>query len=149
MPSGKVHHRLWKIGWIVEGVAFMPLLLYYPLVAIGSAIGYFLGQFIDPDLDLVGITSAEGRMLRKMPFVGGLFVAYWTLYGAIFRKQHRSFWTHSYIASTIIRFAYTFWWLLLFKSLPVWLYSVMPGVFVGMCISDGVHIWADRKYGGK
>lgn len=149
MPSGKVHFNHWKIGWIGESVLFVLLSLLNPYLSIGSIIGYFLGQFITPDADLVGVTYGEGRMLRKLPLIGGLFVAYWTFYGSIFRKMHRSTWTHSYVFSTLIRFIYGFWWIGFFKIIDEWFLFGVLGIFVGLCLSDGIHIWADNKFGGK
>ena len=148
MPSGKVHFSHWKKGWVVEGVLIVLLLsFHHPFLALGSLIGYFLGQFITPDADLVGITFGEGRMLRKLPVIGGLFVGYWTIYGAVFRKHHRSFWTHSYIFSTVIRFVYGFWWIGLFRYTETWFLLSVLGMFIGLCLSDGLHVWADMRYG--
>ena len=149
MPSGKVHYKFWKIGWIGEGGLFLLLLFLNPLLSFGSLAGYFLGQFVDPDLDLVGITSAEGRMLRKIPLVGGLFVAYWTIYGAVFRQYHRSFLTHGFIISTVIRFIYAFWWIALLKYTETWFLLVIAGMFIGLLFSDSLHIWVDNRYGGR
>lgn len=147
-PTGAVHHNFWKTAW------FLPLLIATMLfvlvgvwaVPVGIILGYAFGYYIDPDLDLMSTTSAEGRMV-KIPILGILLVTYWTPYGAIFRKQHRSFWTHSYIFSTVIRFVYMFWWLLFFKYTEYWFWMVMLGAFAGLAIADAIHIWADRRFG--
>jgi uncharacterized metal-binding protein len=149
MPSGIIHHRLWKYGWGVECAAFAVLLSHSPTISIGTAIGYFLGQFLDPDLDLVGITGAEGRILRKLPVLGAFIVGYWTVFGGLFRRHHRSFWTHSYVISTAIRFVYGFWWVVLFKHTETWLLMMLFGMFIGLCIADAIHIRADKVIGGK
>jgi hypothetical protein len=152
VPSGQVHLSFWKSAWFlpiaVAGAFFIPLKWATFYIALGILLGYGLGYFIDPDLDLLGVTSAEGRML-KIPVLGYLLVPYWSFYGAVFRRHHRSFWTHSYVMSTIIRFAYQFWWLVLFSTLPMWFAWILSGTFFGLCISDGIHIWADNKFGGR
>ena len=167
MPSGEVHLDLWKKFravpitvsiilfptvyylhgvWVCWDWFCLPLSLFSSL---GILAGYFvIGYFIDPDADLVGISSAEGRMLRKIPILGILFVAYWTGYGGFFRGKHRSFWTHSYIFSTFLRYLYGFWWSFLFFRELLGIY-VFLGVFTGMCISDAIHVWADKHYGDK
>jgi len=136
------------VGWIAEGVIFGGMAFAgYPALALGTGIGYFLGQFIDPDLDLVGITSSEGRMLRKIPVLGSVSVAYWTMYGAAFRRLHRSKWTHSYVFSTLLRFLYGFWPLYFLHYTAVWFLWVVFGMFVGLCVSDALHIYLDKRTG--
>jgi hypothetical protein len=125
------------------------LALFQPFVALGSLAGYFLGQWLDPDLDIVGMTKSEGRML-KIPIAGPFLIGYWAIYGAIFRRKHRSVWTHGYVLSTGIRYGYSFWWL--YFVIPVlydWMMYVLIGIFIGLCFSDSIHIWADRRFGGK
>ena len=149
MPSGEIHYKYWKRGWTAQGLISIGLMFVQPFVALGSIVGYFLGQWLDPDLDIVGMTNAEGRML-KVPILGALAVAYWTFYGALFRRKHRSVWTHGYILSTGIRYGYSFWWL--YFVIPVvydWMMYSLIGIFIGLCLSDALHIWADRKFGGK
>lgn len=152
MPSGQVHLSFWKSAWFlpiaIGGAFFIPLTWASTCIALGILLGYGLGYFLDPDLDMVGTTSAEGRML-KIPVLGIFMVTYWTLYGAVFRKSHRSFWTHSYVISTAIRFAYQFWFLLFVPSMNILIGYLLAGAFVGLCISDGVHVWADNKFGCK
>lgn len=147
MPNGKIHYQIWNIGKLGEAILFLGLLFVYPIVAVGTLIGYWLGQFIDPDMDLVGITSGEGRMLRRFPIMGGFFVAYWTLYGAIFRGKHRSFWTHSILVSTALRFSYMFWWLYVFvvKEWKEWMVLLLLGIYLGLSLADTYHIIADWR----
>jgi len=166
-PDGATHLNLWrKHSYLPVVVIFIltPIIarlrivkvcfdeFCFPLVIFFSTsvlIGYFvIGYFIDPDADLVGMSSADGRMMNKIPILGILFVMWWTGYGAIFRTKHRSFWTHSYIFSTFLRFIWGFWWSFWFFRELLGIY-VISGVFVGMCLADGVHIWADHHYGGK
>ncbi len=149
-PAGKVHFHFWKYGWIfpiVIVIMFFTVKMPYT-VSIGVMLGYLLGAIIDPDLDQIGITRAEGRML-KIPIIGYLLVAYWTIYGAIFRKHHRSFWTHGFIVSTVIRFIYQFWWILLFKEIDMVVWPILGGMFIGLNASDSIHIWADKYFGGR
>lgn len=166
-PDGQTHLKLWQQFGIFATVIFLVIspvvqLLHNVLVCfgtfcmpishfffVGNLIGYFtVAYFIDPDADIVGMSSADGRMMNKIPILGVVLVAYWTVYGAIFRRKHRSFWTHSYIFSTFLRFIYGFWWIFPFfrELLVVYVFS---GIFAGLCLSDAVHIWADRKYKEK
>lgn len=148
MPNGAVHYSLWKKGWVLSAVTSAALIKSYPLISAFSLLGYWLGQFIDPDLDLVGITSAEGRAMRKWPLIGGLFVTYWMMYGYIFRGKHRAFATHSIFFSTVIRFFYAFWWVLWllhkYDKMNFVAFQCLVGVFLGMFLADSIHIIADR-----
>ena len=147
MPNSKVHYKLWKIGWADAVCSATAFAYYYPLVSAGILVGYAFGKIDDPDLDLVGISGAEGRALRSLGPLGVVWVMYWFPYGTLFK--HRSFWTHSYVFSTAIRFVYLFWWVywLIFKNgwYDWWTLLVSFGVFVGLVISDSIHILADRR----
>ena len=108
--------------------------------ALGTMLGYLAGSIIDPDLDLMGVTKAEGRMM-KIPILGHVLFGIWSMYGSIFRKHHRSFWTHSYLFSTLIRWALQFFWL--GYNWPV-LWPTLIGVYAGLSVSDALHIYLDR-----
>lgn len=152
MPDGKTHHKIWKVG-----ILGLPLysagatMLAVPLVhgdwlyfLAGLPAGYILGLFIDPDLDIVGMTQAEGRMLNTFPIIGNIMVGYWTVYGAFFRRHHRSWQTHGPMISTAIRYIYAFWWLVfLDRWWNIWATFFVIGMFFGTCYADILHWAAD------
>jgi hypothetical protein len=123
MPAGKVHaeyHRKYQLLAIGVGIfAFCVGLLYNSyicVVAVWFVIWYWAGRYIDPDLDLQGITAAEGRMLRELDILGVFLVPitafYAALIGYIIKKfkikgaiggSHRTWLTHSIVPGTLIR----------------------------------------------
>ena len=111
-------------------------------------LGYLLGKVVTPDLDQANITKTEWDMMRVGGDLGAVFVAYWMLYGR--RMKHRSFWSHSYGLSTFVRMLYQFWWVVLLHPVNV-VWFILLGCFLGLSVSDGIHIWLDsqEKYKGK
>ena len=122
--------------------------LFYWSLGLGIVLGYLLGRYLDPDLDLPQTSSSEFRAMRELKLFGALLVAYWLPYGFVI--PHRHFLSHSPILSTMIRFSYQFWWawVLLDKYGYMWnkviLYAWL-GMFIGMAMSDSVHIWLDYR----
>jgi uncharacterized metal-binding protein len=114
---------------------------------IGWLVGYGLGRWIDPDLDQIGITAAEGRMVNEIPILGTLLVGYSSIYGAVFRRHHRSFITHFPVVSTAIRAVYFFWWLY-FAINVLYDYQLLflVGVFIGLSIADTIHYVLDMVF---
>ena len=165
MPSGKIHDSLWgksrKLAVIITLLVYVLLdntlayVIPYSclgshcfstalLISIGIPVGYLIGKVVTPDLDLFSITSTEWYSIRKAGIFGLLFVIYWMPYGYAFKGKHRNYYSHSYVISSIIRSIYIFWWVAFY---PVYiLIFLLIGVTFGMCISDGVHIWADFNY---
>jgi len=145
MPSGATHDRFWRAGWGIT----LPASLYSsisvsPSFASGYLFGYGLGYYFDPDMDQVSITQAEGRLMRHFKILGYVIVGYTTIYGAVFRKLHRSFITHFPYISTGIRFVYLFWWLYFIPILwEVWMLEFWVGVYFGMSQADAGHSTAD------
>ena len=143
MPSGAVHFKFWKFGWIPTiGATTYLFYLNHPVEACGVMLGYGLGALIDPDLDIMGTSNAESRMVNKIPVAGHLF------YGSIFRKHHRSFWTHTPIVSTAIRILFFFWWIGIFywKGWIIyedWHLVLFLGIFAGLSFADFLHWFAD------
>ena len=141
MPDGITHHFFWKLGWgctIPASFAIMPLLGLPG--GIGAILGYSLGAFIDPDLDQIGTTAAEGRIVNALPIVGSFIYGYTSIYGSLFRKHHRSFWTHFPVVSTAIRCMWFFWWI--YFVVPEsydWMFQLGWGAFIGLCIADTIH----------
>lgn len=104
MASGKTHEKL-NILFLVIGIiiALFVLSLHLYFESIFIVLGYFFGTyFFGPDLDL---RSRPYRRWRKLRFI-------WMPYQTF---KHRSVWTHGYIISDLIRYAYlmTFLYVLL------------------------------------
>jgi len=145
-PAGKVHFYWWKKLRVLAFIFGAATSLYHWSLGLGIVLGYLLGRYLDPDLDLPQTSSSEFRAMRELKLIGALLVAYWLPYG--FLIPHRHFLSHSPIFSTIIRFAYQFWWLwiILDKYGYMWnnimLFGFL-GLFVGLCLSDLIHIVLD------
>ena len=125
MPSGQVHHSWWRHDLpyvVVLGVVLFVVGLfkssYISEFAVWMVVWYWTGRYIDPDLDLTGVTMAEGRLLRELGLLGVfLFAAtsfYAALIGWIIKKfkvkgaiggSHRTWLTHSIFPGTVIRVA--------------------------------------------
>jgi hypothetical protein len=145
-----------NIGWYLEFLFWL-----YP--------HYLSGMIIGPDSDQIGITTSDGIILRKFGFLGVLIFTYWTLYAGLIRYfdkvfhmggkfgGHQSKLSHSLVPGTLIRmvfidfpFAATFW---LFNKFAMRTISVssadilvfLLAQFVALAISDGIHIWLDKK----
>jgi uncharacterized metal-binding protein len=159
MPAGQVHRRLWRNNlWLA--FAGTALALAYNnqgawfFMAWTMPLGYLLGYFIDPDLDMKMNTEAKKRWKRTIILYP--VVAWWILYALIARRflgGHRSFWTHFPIVSTLLRLAWV--------SIPfIMLVSIiglkMPigsqifwaglfGVLLGLSLADTIHFIADLR----
>lgn len=166
MPSGKVHDFYWKkvvrlaivfvlVLWFVLDLLFanlQPFTCDYghcfstaTVISLGVLLGYLLGKFITPDLDMPGITQNEWEMMKRFKLIGAIFVAVWMPYGYV--MKHRSFLSHSYIFSTLLRMVYMFWWVA-FIGYTV-LNVLLLGTLIGLGLSDALHIWLDKNYKDK
>lgn len=163
MPDGKTHLKLWRVFYplavcvsLVLGVYIFYFSGFYSLgigVAISILFGYFLGEFIDPDWDEMSATNSEGRLV-KIPVIGVLVYGISSIYGAIFRRHHRSFLTHFPFVSTLIRLLFVFWWFI-----PLYYFNIIPyseiqgyawlGIWTGLSIADTIHYCADLLYSNK
>jgi hypothetical protein len=116
-------------------------------------LGYFLGytfhRWCDNDLDLMGVSGAEGRMVNELPIIGHIFFGASSAYGSWFRKKHRSFLTHFPVVSTIIRLIFFFsvpfilldgWGVNLIGNGWVWLWV---GFLAGLSHADTIHYYHD------
>jgi uncharacterized metal-binding protein len=150
MPNGEIHLRMWRTYFpLAAASAALVLVVFQDLgLALGVLGGYLLGRYIDPDLDQVGITSAEGRLMRELKIVGVLVTAWFVPYG--YAMKHRSFLSHFPGVSTAIRLG----WLLVLPllavwyfqpSLPVWAVPVLAAVFAGLTLADTVHYLLDTQ----
>lgn len=161
MPDGKTHFKIWKLGWtaIVPASILLISAKEYALTS-GLLMGYALGAYIDPDLDVMGTNDAEGRMVNTIPILGPIVYGYSSIYGAIFRRHHRSIITHFPIISTAIRLFFFFWWVyflymnkfLIFDYNHLYFYLA---VLCGLSLADSLHFAADiifsdiKKSNGK
>ena len=143
MPSGRIHHFWWKrFRWLaLTGAALFALLDL--AIGAGFLAGYWLGKYVEPDLDHRNFTGSEYRAMRELKFIGAILVGYFQPYAYLL--PHRHFLSHTPIISTAIRFVYLFWWvgILWVKSDNIILLNVMLGIFYGLCMSDTVHWMLD------
>jgi uncharacterized metal-binding protein len=159
MPSGSQHHELWQSARIPVALglgAFSVVIgaetgdaVLAVVLAVSSILGYAVGDVLTPDLDLISIDRGESRMIRSVVFLP--LVAWTTLYARIMQGMggHRSFWSHSLLLSTLIRLC----WMLFPLVALLWYLGVLPseyaalpavGAFIGLSVSDALHIIADR-----
>ena len=171
MPAGHVHYKQWKrtvgmsplLAAIVFAGAYNTGVVNPISVTLGTMVGSFLGRWIDPDLDLIGITNAESRMMRDLKLMGAFLTAWWIPYSYLMRfigigkKGHRNVFSHFPGISTAIRVA----WLLAFPPISgaiYWLHTVSDlsrfypyggafilGLTIGLTFTDTVHYIADMR----
>lgn len=162
MPDGKTHLTIWKkhlSRWVVAciSLAFVMLLGDWPIEAVlvfaFAGLGYVFGYYVDPDLDQVGLSSAEGRMLRDFPGPGAVVAAWWLVYGYVAQTilgGHRAFLTHFPGVSTIIRVAWTWlpicviMWVIRFP-IPDLTWWAVVGMWLGLSFADYLHWRADMR----
>jgi hypothetical protein len=149
MPSGETHLKIWKVGLIASIPASVYLAITkQPVTGLAFCIGYFYHLICDPDLDEMGITGAESRMI-KIPILGWLMYALSSVYGVIFRKHHRSFATHFPGISTAIRLLVFFFWIPILYYFGIIKWQEWQGFFVlwfwiGLSFADALHWGADK-----
>jgi len=120
-----------------------------PIFGIGTIIGYGMGRYIGPDWDIVGINTNEGKIINELKFFGYFLYGISSIYGAIFRKFHRSAITHFPILSTSIRLLFVFWWigfLYYFNIIQFdwWQFWFGLGILFGLSESDLNHWLCDK-----
>ena len=135
MPDGQTHARIHKIGLFPVALFTAPLALSLPIDWLLVQAGYSLGALIDPDLDQVGVTMAEGRALRHFGCLGAVWVGYWVPYGYLLK--HRGTFSHVPFISTFIRLVYI--------SVPVWITGYLVQRFMGIDVLDWM-IYYIRAY---
>jgi len=160
MPSGRKHLEIWGRWWAALLICTLLTMLLSKNMLIGAAMimGYFLGRYISPDLDLIGITSDEGRMMRELKVLGLLISMWFMPYAYIMRfvgigkRGHRNFFSHYPVISTFIRFLWlfaplvvgiTYWKPELFYD--QYLQVVTVGLFFGLTYADTIHYLADMR----
>lgn len=126
MPDGTTHARIHKIGFIPVALFSSPLAISNPIDWALIQAGYALGAFIDPDLDQISITQAEGRAMRHFGCLGAVWVAYWIPYGYIL--THRGKLSHLPFLSTLIRLVYV--------SVPLWILAFLVQRYLNYPLLD-------------
>lgn len=188
VPDGATHHKvLMQHRTTVLYTCFgMELLVFSLALKLGNwffasfvsqiywwtVVHYFWASlYIDPDLDQLGVTQADGRQMR-LGVIGYFFFAYWTFYAAMmamichvfkikgsFGSAHRSKLTHSVFPGTFIRVMFLDVPILFivalvnaYVTIPLyfWLFNAVPlvvGQLIGLGVADYIHIWLDEHNG--
>jgi hypothetical protein len=154
MPSGEIHYKYFMAGYFVELPLTALLLLWDWKFALGNIAGYSFHRYADNDLDIMGVNSAEGRQVNELPGIGYIMFGISSVYGSIFRRKHRSFWTHFPGISTLIR-------LIFFFGIPFFLldryginligngwHMFYIGFWSGLSQADTIHYVLDITKGG-
>jgi len=122
---------------------YLPILFINWIVWIGVMNGMWLGDYIEPDMDLEAISGSEWAIIKRFSVLGWL----WVMYSYPYAKamKHRSFWSHAPVVSTAIRWAYFIGPILFLMNYyipasPLLLWGL--GVFLGLVVTDTAH-WAE------
>ena len=164
MTTGENHLKIWKLFLFINilisfcvGISVFILTsnpTYAIIVFVGYSTGYLLGYYISPDLDLVGITSEESRLMRDFKIIGVGVVMWFFPYAYLMRfvglgkKGHRNFFSHS-LVGTVIRHAWLFGIFecvyLYLEYPPSYLLYAVSGNILGMMFADTLHYFGDSK----
>lgn len=111
--------------------------------------------FCNPDLDMQGVTKAEGNVYRAFgKVIGVIWQTYWTPYSIV---GHRSFISHTPVISTIVRYIYLIAPATLILAVldrygvipmsvldfVLWTFEYVPIVMIGTMIGDTGHFARD------
>ena len=149
MSSGLIHYKYYMKGYreaLPISVAFS---CANPKFGAGYLLGYSFGRYCSPDWDLMGVTGDEGRMVNELKVIGHILFGMSSAYGSMFRRHHRSWFTHFPYISTIGRLA-------LILALPVaiadswginligegW-HMLWLGIWAGLGHADTIHFYLD------
>jgi uncharacterized metal-binding protein len=152
MPDGIHHENVWKAGAIVAIPATLLAVVTVDYrFALGLLAGYGMGRYFTPDLDQVTVTTSEGRLMNDFKILGYVIVGYTTIYGAMFRRWHRSFITHFPVISTAIRLVFLFWWIIFFYRRGWLVFGIDDlyigaGILFGMSMADSMHWLSDTWF---
>jgi uncharacterized metal-binding protein len=136
MPSGRVHTL--ATGLLAVGTL--------PLGDAGLTAGVLAGLIISPDLDVdegfIGLAH-----LRRVGCVGNVLSGFWRAFWYPYSKlvPHRSHISHSIFFGTVARVGYLVLPILLanFLGLPLVIPQWFGMWFIGLCLSDALHIFMD------
>ena len=147
-----IHYKYFMKGYYVEIPETILLATLNWQFALGNIAGYSFGRWVDSDWDIFGSNNAEGRIVNELPVIGHFLYGVSSIYGSIFRKHHRSFWTHFPGVSTLIRLVFIFFIpFLLFDYYGINLigngwHTFYLGFWFGLSQADGIHYWLDLFY---
>ena len=147
MPAGYIHLNIWRRYLRAVPLVSAGLMVVHWQLGLGFLLGYLLGYYIDPDLDQVGMSSVEGRLLNDFKLAGAFIVAFWIPYGYL--SKHRGI-SHFPFIGTAIRWLYMLAFVVVLvrpsiqqvqSLLPAQIFGL--GVYLGNAISDILHAGAD------
>jgi len=181
MADGKTHNFYNRFGWGIIVPTSIVILIYSIiaenwqgiLFAILSPANFYITNYLSPDADLLGITSEEGRAMRKSKkftpiggLIGIIWVNWWTVYAYImsYFGGHRG-WSHAHIVGTLSRMIHFnipplalliiggnwlkdyFGWNSLFYELylDIWIFPYLLSQFFAWTISDEIHYFLDSN----
>jgi uncharacterized metal-binding protein len=149
MSDGRTHARI--TGALVLPSAAVAGVLGGFEPALFAALGCASGWFVEPDLDVDGLTRSEWRIVERLHIVGMLWVTFWYPYARAL--PHRSKFSHWPVLGTLLRCLYLAggvwllerivsgiqldWQALLFDERAHWW-------FIGLCVADAAHYVADQ-----
>ena len=141
MPSGRTH----TVTTGLLAISTMPLA--EPALTCGVLAGLILSPDLDVDGGFIGLYH-----LRRIPFIGTAVSYAWRLYWLPYSiaVPHRSHISHSIFFGTAVRVGYLLIPLLAlnFFGVPMAFPSWLGLAFVGLCLSDALHIildWSVRE----
>jgi hypothetical protein len=149
VSDGVTHYKYYMKGyWLVipQSVVFS---VWDWKMGGGVLVGYSLGRYLDPDIDLMGTSAAEGRQVNELPIIGHILFGLSSMYGSVFRKYHRSMITHLPGLSTVVRLVFIFWIpFLVLDGYGINLigngwHMFWVGLLIGLSEADGVHFYLD------
>lgn len=142
MADGVTHARHARRAASLITVGSIVVAVVHP-ATLGMAVGAWVANFCDPDLDHHVHTESEARVYRYDRTLGVLWSLYWWPYQKSMPHRGRS---HTIPAGTLDRFVLLFWLPVLTSCylLPSWsLLLWWLCVFAGQCIVDAVHLRLD------
>jgi hypothetical protein len=138
-------------GYLIALPVSVATAMYNFRGGLGYAIGYSLGRYLDPDLDIFGSNNAEGRMVNELPVLGHFLYGISSVYGSIFRRHHRSWITHWPVVSTLIRLIFIFiipfvvgdgYGINFIGNGWIWFWV---GMWAGLSQADAIHLTLDLR----
>ena len=154
MPPGAIHTKIYKNSLVVFMPILVPILIGISISTrsmspFGFIIGYFIGSFVDPDLDQLVHTTNEARILHWFKDAGALFIGFFSWYA--YRFKHRGI-SHSHIIGTLTRWMWFFFPLMIiwgiygeWNKYQLFINPWFWWIFAGNATTDSLHILADMR----
>lgn len=184
MSDGKTHRKYHDMGWFIIIPLSLILAIMFPvfvpkfnpiLFVVFFNLLFLTGNVIEPDNDLLSLSTSDGIMLSLKHLTGffvfdfvlgfiGLLLIIWSLIYAYFIGwvgSHRSIFSHGHIIGTAIR---AIWWnipvVLMMREIAlyysfkdyyfefyadIWLNAYLLG-FLALLISDEIHLVLDTTW---